>query len=87
MVFYSTILNIHCLPATFVLDRSVIGFQFSSVQFSPSVVSDSWTAARQASLSITNCWTLPKPMLLSWLGDNNNNRWLGDNLMDELWAA
>ena len=37
--------------------------QFSSVQFSCSVVSDSatpWTAARQASLSITNSWSLLK---------------------------
>ena len=35
----------------------------SSVQFSHSVVSDSatpWTAARQASLSITNSWSLLK---------------------------
>ena len=35
----------------------------SSVQFSHSVLSDSatpWTAAPQASLSITNCWSLPK---------------------------
>ena len=35
----------------------------SSVQFSRSVVSDfatPWTAARQASLSITNSWSLPK---------------------------
>ena len=35
------------------------------VQFSRSVVSNSetpWTAARQASLSITNCWSLPKLM-------------------------
>ena len=40
-----------------------IGYQFSSVQFSRSVVSDSlrpWTAARQASLSITNSQSLPK---------------------------
>ena len=37
-----------------------------SVQFSRSVVSDSyvtpWTTAHQASLSITNCWSPPKPM-------------------------
>ena len=36
-----------------------------SVQFSRSVVSDSatpWTAARQASLFITNSWSLPKLM-------------------------
>ena len=38
---------------------------FSSVQFSRSVMSNSatpWTAARQASLSITNSWSLPKLM-------------------------
>ena len=37
---------------------------FVSVQFSHSVISDSaipWTAARQASLSITNSQSLPKP--------------------------
>ena len=36
-----------------------------SVQFSRSVVSNSatpWIAAHQASLSITNSWSLPKPM-------------------------
>ena len=40
-------------------------FHFSSVQFSHSVVSNSvtsWTTARQASLSITNSWSLPKPI-------------------------
>ena len=39
--------------------------QFSSVQFSRSVVSDSvtpWIAAHQASLSITNSWSLLKHM-------------------------
>ena len=39
---------------------------FSSVQFSRSVMSDSfatpWTAAHQASLSITNSWSPPKTM-------------------------
>ena len=38
---------------------------FSSTQFSCSVVSNSlrsWTAARQASLFITNSWSPPKPM-------------------------
>ena len=47
------------MPAT------VAVVQFSSVQFSCSVVSDSetpWIAACQASLSITNSQTLPKPM-------------------------
>ena len=40
---------------------------FNSVQFSSSVVSDSatpWTAAHQASLSIINSWSSPKPMLI-----------------------
>ena len=40
-------------------------FGFSSVQFSCSVLSDSvtpWTAARQASLTITNSQSLLKPM-------------------------
>ena len=40
-------------------------YSFSSVQFSRSVVSNSvtpWTTARQASLSITNSWSLPKHM-------------------------
>ena len=40
-------------------------YQFCSVQFSHSVVSDSatpWTEARQASLSITNSWSLLKLM-------------------------
>ena len=41
----------------------------SSVQFSHSVVSDfatPWTAAHQASLSITNSWSLLKLYPLSW---------------------
>ena len=43
--------------------RTEYGFLFSSVQFSRSVLSDSvtpWTAARQASLSITNTRSLLK---------------------------
>ena len=39
--------------------------QFSSVQVSLSRVrlfATLWIAARQASLSITNSWSLPKPM-------------------------
>ena len=43
-----------------------IKYSVQSVQFSPSVVSKSlwppWTAARQASLSIANCWSLLKLM-------------------------
>ena len=46
-----------------------------SVQFSRSVVSDSatpWTAARQASLSIINSWSLPKPMPIELVIPSNH---------------
>ena len=49
--------------------------QFSSVQFSRSVVSDSatpWTAARQASLSITNCRSPPKLMPIEKVMPSNH---------------
>ena len=43
---------------------------FRSFQFSRLVVSDSvtpWTAAHQASLSITSSWSLLKPMSIEWV--------------------
>ena len=46
----------------------------ASVQFSHSVLSDSetpWSAARQASLSITNCWNLPKSMSIESVMPSN----------------
>ena len=46
-----------------------------SVQFSRSVVSDSatpWTAAGQASLSITNSWSMLKFMSIKWVTPSNN---------------
>jgi len=46
-----------------------------SVQFSRSVVSDSvtpWTAAHQASLSITNSWSLPKLMSIESVMPSNH---------------
>ena len=49
-------------------------FSFSSVQFSHSVVSNSatlWTAARQASLTITNSWSLLKLMSKSVMPSNH----------------
>ena len=49
--------------------------QFSSVQFSHSVVSDSatsWTAAHQASLSITNSWSPPKLMSVESVMPSNH---------------
>ena len=45
------------------------------VQFSHSVVSDSvspWTAAHQASLSITNSWSLLKLMCIEWVMPSNH---------------
>ena len=48
---------------------------FSSVQVSRSVVSDSatpWTAARQASLSITNSWSLLKHMSIQPVMSSNH---------------
>ena len=47
----------------------------SSVQFSWSVVSNSatpWTTARQASLSITNTWSLPKLMSIESMMPSNH---------------
>ena len=52
------IIHIKLMPLWFCLLK--IAVQFSSVQFSCSVVSDSvtpWIAARQTSLSITNSWS------------------------------
>ena len=49
--------------------------QFSSVQFSCSVMSDSatpWTAARQASLSITSSWSLLKFMSIESVMPSNH---------------
>ena len=51
-------------------------YTFSSVQFSHSVMSDSlwppWTAARQACLSITNSWSLPKLMSIELMMPSNH---------------
>ena len=49
--------------------------QFSSVQFSHSIVSNSaipWTTARQASLSITNSQNPPKPMSIELVMPSNH---------------
>ena len=48
---------------------------FRSFQFSRSVVSDSvtpWTAAHQASLSITDSWSMLKPMSTGWVMPSNH---------------
>ena len=46
--------------------------QYSSVQFSCSVLSDSLRTARQASLSITNSWSPPKPMSIESVMPSNH---------------
>ena len=54
---------------------TVVGTWVSSVQFSFAVVSDSatsWTAAHQASLSITNCWSLLKLMSIELVMPSNH---------------
>ena len=71
ITFHCEILSnsVHCSVYEF-SPYTYLFHYFSSVQFSRSVVSDSatpWTAARQASLSITNSWT--------WVGDVH---WVGD---------
>ena len=51
------------------LSNELNSIQFSSVQFSRSVVSDfatPWIAARQASLSITNSWSSLKLKSIDW---------------------
>ena len=58
-------------------ELKTIEFQrmFSSVQFSHSVVSDSatpWTTARQASLSIANSRSSPKPMSIKSVMPSNH---------------
>ena len=47
-------------------------YQFSSVQFNHSVVSNSWTAARQVSLSITNSQSLLKFMSIESVMPSNH---------------
>ena len=47
--------------------------QFSSVQSLSHVrLFVTWTAARQASLSITNSWSPPKPMSIEWMMPSNH---------------
>ena len=57
-------------------DWTLNTFHFSSIQFSHSVVSESletpWTAARQASLSITNSQSLPKLMSIESVVPSNH---------------
>ena len=50
-----------------------VWFQFSSVQFSHSVVPDSlWPHEPQASLAITNSWSPPKPMSIESVMPSNH---------------
>ena len=58
---------------TFLLD-AYISIQFISVQSLSRVrlFATPWTAAHQASLSITNSWTLPKLMSIAWVMPSNH---------------
>ena len=47
-------------------------FQFSSVAQSCPTLCDPMNAARQASLSITNSWSLPKPISIELVIPSNN---------------
>ena len=62
--------------ACFLVHLSLLILQFSSVQFSRSVMSDylwpPWTTTHQASLSITNCWSLPKPVSIDSVMPSNH---------------
>ena len=56
-------------PNNIVLEVLVRVIQFSSVQFSHSIMSDSataWNTAHQASLSMTNSWSYSNSCPLSW---------------------
>ena len=73
--------------------RSWIFSQFSSVQFSCSVVSDSatpWTASHQAALSITNSWSFLKLMSIESVmtpnpdkSSNNRKEDRGSNILEK----
>ena len=66
-----TINNLRYADDTILMAES----EFSSVQFSLSVVSDSatpWIAAHQASLSITNSWSLPILMSIESVMPSNH---------------
>ena len=63
-----------CLALLCIRHSDILRF-WGSVQFSRSVVSDSatpWTAARQASLSITNSQSPPKPMSIESVMPSNH---------------
>ena len=62
-------------PINFLIFIIQWNFLYSTVQFSRSIMSDSatpWTAARQASLSITNSRSLPKPMSIESVLPSNH---------------
>ena len=62
------------IKSPFLPDRQIL-YNFSSVQISRSVMSDSatpWTAAHQAFLSITNTWSLLKLMSIESMMPSNH---------------
>ena len=70
LLFIHPIYNCICVcVCTRALSTSV---QFSSLAQSCPTLCDPWTAARQASLSITNCQSLPKPMSIKSVMPSNH---------------
>ena len=72
-----SLLILYCFPFCLgcFISASVVAFLYSSVQFSHSVVYNSatpWTAARQASRSITNSWSLLKLMSIQSVMPSNH---------------
>ena len=61
--------SVYALPFHF-LDGGFL--RFSSVVQSCPIFATPWTAARQASLSITNSWSLPKPMSIELVMPSNH---------------
>ena len=57
---------------TLKLEMCIVYYQFSSVAQSCLTLCDLWTEAHQASLSITNSWSPPKPMSIELVMPSNN---------------
>ena len=73
-VWHKNVISIHSLVYSATVSKQSYRLH-SSVQFSCSVMSDSvttWTAAHQASLSITNFRSLSKPMSIESLMPSNH---------------
>ena len=61
-----------CVYVCLCIDRKALCLQFSSVAQSCPILFDPWTAAHQASLSITNSWSLLKIMSIKLVMPSNH---------------